>query len=145
MTEALLEKSFFVIKPEGIKNTKSIKDIILKSGLKIIGSKKTLLTKEVIKIIYPDIESDLLRAHLKFMTKEFCEAGIVEGQNAISVLVEIAGKKTNPNLCANGTIRNLFGIKELFKVGNSSYYKNAFHRSQNKEEAKKEVALFYKI
>ena len=77
---------------------------------------KTLLTKEVIKIIYPDIESDLLRAHLKFMTKEFCEAGIVEGQNAISVLVEIAGEKTNPNLCANGTIRNLFGIKELFKV-----------------------------
>lgn len=138
-------KTFYIIKPEGIKNTELIKKIIKKNGLRIIDSKRAVLTPEIIKFIYPDIETDLLEAHFKFMSKEISEVGVIVGLNAIAKLVEISGKDTNPNLCALGTIRNRFGEKLGYKVGNALYYKNVFHRSKNKQEAKKEVDLFDKI
>ena len=145
MTSNFQEKTFYIIKPDGLKNTESIKRIILKSGLRIIISKKTVLVPDIIRFIYPDTEADLLEAHFKFMSNEISEIGIIEGLNAIAKLVEISGKDTNPNLCASGTIRNRFGEKLGYKVGNALYYKNVFHRSKNKLQAKREVDLFDRI
>jgi nucleoside diphosphate kinase len=141
----ILERTFFIIKPEGIKNTESIKKIIHKNGLKILISKKTILSPEIIKLVYSDTENDLFEAHLEFMSKDVSEVGIIEGVNAITKLVEISGKDVNPNSCASGTIRNLFGEKVGYKIGNALYYKNGFHRSKTRYEAKKEVDLFGRI
>ena len=139
------EKTFFIIKPEGIKNAEAIKNIILENGMTIIMSKLAILTPDIIKLIYTDTSNDLLKAHLMFMSKDISEVGIIEGANAINRLVQISGSHTNPNLCAAGTIRNLFGEKTCSKVGVSLYYKNVIHRSLNKEEADRDVKLFDRI
>lgn len=143
--ENILEKSFFIIKPEGIKNAEGIKNIILENGLKIVKTKLALLSPDIIKLIYLDTSNDLFAAHVMFMCKEISEVGIIEGANAIDKLVEVSGHDTNPNLCATGTIRNLFGEKVGCKVGISLYYKNVFHRSRNIDEANREVDLFDRI
>ena len=145
MTSNSWEETFYIIKPEGLKNAIAIKNIILKNGLKVITSKETILAPDIIKFIYPDLRDDMLNAHLKYLCNNISEVGIIEGLNAINKLVEISGKDTNPNLCASGTIRNLFGMKLGCKIGNTLYYKNAFHRSRNKDEAEIEVDLFDRI
>ena len=137
-----MEKTFFIIKPEALRNSELIKEIIIKNGLEIVITKKLILSPETIKAIYPDVKSDLLKAHILFMTKRQSEVGIVRGQNAVWKLLEISGTETDPSICATGTIRNIFGQSKLYRVGNALYYKNAFHRSQNKMEAKRDIRLF---
>lgn len=145
MTDNPLTKTFFIIKPEGLVHSKSIKSTIHKNGLRIIDSIKTVLTPDSIKSIYFDTTGDMLEAHVHFMCRDTSEVGIIEGQNAIDKLIEISGSETDPKLCTSGTIRNIFGEQVGYRFGKALYYKNAFHRSSNRAEAKNEVELFERI
>jgi len=145
MTKNFVEQTFYIIKPEGLKNAAAIKEIILNNDLKIIESKQLLLKKDIIKVLYSNLNKDLLEAHFKFMCNKINELGIIEGQNAVKKFLEISGKHTNPDLCSSGTIRNIFGEKMKYKIGQAIYYKNAIHRSKTLLEATRDIDIFRKL
>ncbi len=139
-----MEKSFYIIKPEAFANRIAIQEKIISNKLKIVSLKTILLPEFIITQIYPNMSSDLYSATMKYLRCGFSELGIVEGENAISLLLEIGGKDTNPNKCEIGTIRNMFGDKVEVIYGNAVYFKNGFHRSHNYIEAVRDIELYEK-
>ena len=133
-----METTLCIIKPDAVKNgfEDKINAKIISSGLKIIKSKKILLTEE--------IASDFYKEHAKkpFFTQlvEFIISGevvvqILEGEDAIKSYRSLMGS-TNPEEAQEGTLRKLFA---------ESLSKNAVHGSDSPESAAREIDIMNKI
>ena len=113
-----------------------VNEKIVSSGLKIIQSKKTLLTEEIASDFYKE------HAHKPFFNElvEFIISGevvvqILEGEDAIKSYRSLMGS-TNPEDAQEGTLRKLFA---------ESLSKNAVHGSDSSESAAREIAIMGKI
>ena len=133
-----METTLCIIKPDAVKNgfEDKINEKIVSSGLKIIQSKKTILTEE--------IASDFNKEHAQkpFFTElvEFIISGevviqILEGEDAIKSYRSLMGS-TNPEEAQEGTLRKLFA---------ESLSKNAVHGSDSPESAAREIDIMNKI
>lgn len=133
--------SIYVIKPEGMRFRKAIRELIISGGLRICQTRAGMLSEKHLRSLYPDLAPDLWRATVKFMRCGKCEVGLVEGDDAIVRLLDITGHSTNPNECEPRTVRNQFGAKLPDPVGSAMYYRNVIHRPKNCTEAKRDIAL----
>ena len=133
-----METTLCIIKPDAVKNgfEDKINEKIISSGLKIIRSKKTLLTEELASDFYKE------HAHKPFFKElvEFIISGevvvqILEGQDAIRSYRSLMGS-TNPEEAEEGTLRKLFA---------ESLSKNAVHGSDSPESAAREINIMNKI
>ena len=133
-----METTLCIIKPDAVKNgfEDKINEKIVSSGLKIIQSKKTLLTEEIASDFYKE------HAHKPFFNElvEFITSGevvvqILEGEDAIKSYRSIMGS-TNPEEAQEGTLRKLFA---------ESLSKNAVHGSDSPESAAREIDIMNKI
>ena len=133
-----METTLCIIKPDAVKNgfEDKINEKIVSSGLKIIQSKKTLLTEEIASDFYKE------HAQKPFFTElvEFIISGevvvqILEGEDAIKSYRSIMGS-TNPEEAQEGTLRKLFA---------ESLSKNAVHGSDSPESAAREIDIMNKI
>ena len=133
-----METTLCIIKPDAVKNgfEDKINEKIISSGLKIIQSKKTLLTKEIASDFYKE------HAHKPFFNElvEFITSGevvvqILEGEDAIKSYRSLMGS-TNPEEAQEGTLRKLFA---------ESLSKNAVHGSDSPESAAREIDIMNKI
>ena len=133
-----METTLCIIKPDAVKNgfEDKINEKIISSGLKIIRSKKTLLTEELASDFYKE------HAHKSFFKElvEFIISGevvvqILEGQDAIRSYRSLMGS-TNPEEAEEGTLRKLFA---------ESLSKNAVHGSDSPESAAREIDIMNKI
>ena len=133
-----METTLCIIKPDAVKNgfEDKINEKIISSGLKIIQSKKTLLTEEIASDFYKE------HAHKPFFNElvEFITSGevvvqILEGEDAIKSYRSIMGS-TNPEEAQEGTLRKLFA---------ESLSKNAVHGSDSPESAAREIDIMNKI
>ena len=133
-----METTLCIIKPDAVKNgfEDKINEKIISSGLKIIRSKKTLLTEELASDFYKE------HAHKPFFKElvEFIISGevvvqILEGQDAIRSYRSLMGS-TNPEEAKEGTLRKLFA---------ESLSKNAVHGSDSPESAAREINIMNKI
>ena len=133
-----METTLCIIKPDAVKNgfEDKINEKIISSGLKIIQSKKTLLTEEIASDFYKE------HAHKPFFNElvEFIFSGevvvqILEGEDAIKSYRSLMGS-TNPEEAQEGTLRKLFA---------ESLSKNAVHGSDSPESAAREIDIMNKI
>jgi len=156
-----------MIKPDGIKRNLIGKIIsyLENDNLKIVGLKIIKPTREIIEKHYSDsleesITEKALRAGVKvknvneygkgilkwlrdFMMSSPVIVMVIKGENAIERARKIVGY-TDPAKAEKGTIRGDFGEDSVF-VANSEGrpVKNLIHASGNKEEAEKEINLWF--
>jgi nucleoside-diphosphate kinase len=132
-----LERTFSIVKPDAVKRNLIGKVLahIEDAGLKIIGTRMLHLSEGQAKEFYAvhkdrPFYNDLVR----YMTSGPVVVNCLEGENAVAKYREIMGA-TNPAQAAPNTIRKLYA---------ESIEANAVHGSDSAENAKNEIAFFFK-
>lgn len=134
---SMKEQTLSIIKPDAI-TADHIGDIIArfeKNGLHIVAIKMQHLSKEQAEAFYAVHKQQPFFANLtSFMSSGPIVVMVLEGENAIKKTREIMGA-TDPNKADKGTLRADFA---------QSITKNAVHGSDSIENAKIEIAFFFK-
>ena len=131
------EQTLSIIKPDAVaaNNIGAILSRFEKSGLKIVAAKMLHFTSEQAKAFYAvHAHRPFFQELVTFMVEGPVLVMVLEGENAISKNREIMGA-TNPKEAAPCTIRADFA---------KSIDKNAVHGSDSPENAKNEIAFFFK-
>ena len=127
--------TYGIVKSDAYDRRDEIKKLIRKTGLYIVSEKPNFhFTTELAKTHYAHLSGEVLRSALDSLTSGPTNPMVIEGSNAITKLRTLAGKDVNPEDCAPGTIRRVFG---------QGPYKNAFHRSMRAREVGKEIPIVF--
>jgi nucleoside diphosphate kinase len=137
-----MERTAYVIKPEGMACRSQIRQILLDDGLRIVSNKRVILDPAAVDTLYPGLAPDLRNASIRFLTCAPVEFGILEGENVIAKLRRLMGDETNPDECSPGTIRHRFGIRPGIIFGSATYYFNVIHGSKDTDEASRDLRLY---
>tara|TARA_B100000941_G_C28502282_1_gene555104 strand:+ start:103 stop:513 length:411 start_codon:yes stop_codon:yes gene_type:complete len=132
-----IEQTLSIIKPDAVERNlvEEIKNILIKNKLYIKESKKIHITKDEAAEFYKVHQSKPFYNDLcAYLSSGPIIVMILEGDNAVLVNRKIMGA-TNPKDADNNTIRKLYGI---------SIDKNSVHGSDSIENAKQEIAFFFK-
>ena len=133
-----METTLCIIKPDAVKNgfEDKINEKIVSSGLKIIQSKKTILTEEIASDFYKEhAQKPFFTDLVEFIISGEVVVQILEGEDAIKSYRSLMGS-TNPEEAQEGTLRKLFA---------ESLSKNAVHGSDSPESAAREIDIMNKI
>ena len=131
-----MDHTFSIIKPDAVKRNLigHINQIIEKSGLKIIASKKMYLTKQQAETFYSvHKERPFFNSLIDFMTSGPVQVQVLEGSDAVASYRKIMGA-TNPDEAEEGTIRKLYA---------ESIEANSVHGSDSVENANIEINFFF--
>jgi len=140
----MLEQTFFCIRPYIFEKREMIKKIISNSELVIKESKIIWLAQDDIRVIYEHEEpSAYFDANLYFMTKGFSEAGIIEGEDVMSRLIEVASSTHIPSESGPTTLRAIFGKTNPVDFNGFNYYLNPLHRSCTKQEVEATTSFYW--
>jgi nucleoside-diphosphate kinase len=132
-----LERTFSIIKPDATRRnlTGAINDRIERAGLKIIAQRRIRMTREQAEGFYGvHRERPFFGTLVEFMTSGPVVVQVLEGENAVSTYREVMGA-TDPAKATAGTIRKDFA---------ESIEANSVHGSDSPENAKNEIAFFFK-
>ena len=132
-----LERTLSIIKPDAVERnlTEEIKSIFIKNDLIVKDEKKIHITKDEAAEFYKVHQSKPFYNDLcVYLSSGPIIVMILEGDNAVLANRKIMGA-TNPKDADNNTIRKLYGI---------SIDKNSVHGSDSIENAKQEIAFFFK-
>ena len=132
-----LERTLSIIKPDATKRnlTGAVNAVLEQAGLRIVGQKRIHLTLEQAQKFYEIHKDRPFYAELtEFMSSGPVVVQVLEGENAVSRNREIMGD-TNPDNAKEGTVRKKYALN----IG-----ENSVHGSDTLENAKKEVAFFFK-
>jgi nucleoside-diphosphate kinase len=132
-----VERTLSIIKPDAV--AKGVIGHILArfedAGLTIVAAKMTLLSPEQAGQFYAvHKERGFFGDLVEFMSSGPVMIQVLEGENAVALNREIMGA-TDPKAAAPGTIRADFA---------ESIDANAVHGSDSLENAKQEIAFFFK-
>lgn len=138
-----MEKTLVIIKPDGVK--KGLESSIVKryedAGLKMIKRKEIIPTPQLLKkhysahvakSFYPDLE--------KYMSSGPVAIMIFKGSNAVATARKVTGA-TDPAKAEKGTIRRDLG--DLSLPDDDRIMMNLVHASATREEAEKEIKLWF--
>jgi nucleoside-diphosphate kinase len=131
-----MQKTFSIIKPDAVKRNLigHINQIIERSGLRIIASKKMYLTKTQAETFYGvHKERPFFNSLVNYMTSGPVQVQVLEGRDAVSNYRKIMGA-TNPEQAEEGTIRKLYA---------ESIEANSVHGSDSPENAEIEISFFF--
>lgn len=131
------ERTFSILKPDATRRnlTGAINDRIEKSGLRIVAQKRLHMTKDQAEGFYAvHKERPFFGGLVTFMTSGPVVVQVLEGDNAVAKYREVMGA-TDPAKAAPGTIRKDFA---------ESIEANSAHGSDSPENAKQEIAFFFK-
>ena len=131
------EQTLSILKPDVVaaNNIGAILSRFEKIGLKIIAAKMIHMTTEQAKAFYAvHAHRPFFQELVTFMIEGPVLITVLEGANAIAKNRDLMGA-TNPKEAAPGTIRADFA---------KSIDKNAVHGSDSAENAKQEIAFFFK-
>jgi nucleoside-diphosphate kinase len=131
------EQTLSILKPDAVaaNNIGAILTRFEKIGLKIIAAKMLHMTPEQAKAFYAvHAHRPFFQELVTFMIEGPVLVLVLEGNDAIMKNRDLMGA-TNPKEAAPGTIRADFA---------KSIDKNAVHGSDSAENAKKEIAFFFK-
>lgn len=138
-----MERTLVLIKPDGMK--RKLADKIIKRyekhGLKIIAKKMVKADAALLQKHYSaHVKKPFYTSLEKFMSSGPVLAVVFEGDDAVSKAREITGA-TDPAKAGKGTVRSDFG--DLTLPDDDRVMKNLVHASATKEEAKKEISLWF--
>ena len=131
------ERTFSIIKPDATRRniTGAVNDRIEKSGLRIVAQKRLRMSKDQAEGFYAvHKERPFYKDLVTFMTSGPVVVQVLEGENAVTKYREVMGA-TDPAKAAAGTIRKDFA---------ESIEANSVHGSDSAENAKTEIAFFFK-
>jgi nucleoside-diphosphate kinase len=132
-----VERTLSILKPDATARnlTGEINAMIENAGLRIIAQKRIKLDQAKAEGFYA-VHKDrpFFKDLVKFMTSGPVVVQVLEGENAIARYREVMGA-TNPYNAAPGTIRRQYA---------SNIEANSAHGSDSAENAKIEVAYFFK-
>lgn len=141
-----MERTLVVVKPDGIK--RGLIDEIIKryekAGLKIIAKKTMQADAHLLQQHYSaHVKKPFYKVLEVFMSNGPVVAMIVEGEDAVALVRKMTGA-TDPTKAEKGTIRGDLGIDSLEKADREGRaIENLVHASGTKEEAKKEIKLWF--
>lgn len=145
-----LERTLAILKPDSIKRglVGEIVNRIENSGMKIIGMKMTWIDEEFAKKHYFDVSErrgkKVLDLLLKFITSGPVIVFCIEGVEAVENIRRLVGS-TEPKSAQPGTIRGDYAhISYMYANEKEIGIQNLIHASGSSEEAKYEVALWFK-
>lgn len=147
----MIQQTLVLIKPDGVQRG-LIGEIIKRfeqRGLKIVGMKMTKVEKSLAEKHYTEIiakkHGEKVRNYLiDYITSTPVIALAVQGSDAIPLVRKIVGS-TYPGEADIGTIRGDFAHASKRYAKEKSQGHNLVHASENEEEAKKELALWFSI
>jgi nucleoside-diphosphate kinase len=139
------QATLVIIKPDGLAKslTGNILTRLSESKLEIIAAKVTRVSRELAETHYCHMKnepffSDLVRyIQGEFHTRRVM-ALVYYGENAISIVRKICGA-TNPEEADSKSIRGAFG-----RITTKGLYENVIHASSSKEDAEREIKLWFK-
>lgn len=132
-----LERTFSIIKPDAARRnlTGAINDRIERAGLRIVGQRRLKMSRQQAEGFYAvHRERPFFGSLVEFMTSGPVVVQVLEGENAVAKYREVMGA-TDPAKAAGGTIRKDFA---------ESIEANSVHGSDSAENAKAEIAFFFK-
>lgn len=147
----MIERTLVLIKPDGVKRLLAGRMVMRfeDAGLKIIGMRMQWIDRDfAMKHYTEDISirrgEKVRNLLLDFITEGPVIAMCLEGVNAIENVRKIVGK-TEPLSAAPGTIRGDFAHVSFAQADkNIRPVANLIHASGDKDDAKAEVALWFK-
>lgn len=131
------ERTFSIIKPDATRRnlTGAINAKLEAAGLRIVAQKRIHMSKAQAEGFYAVHKARPFFGELtEFMSSEPVVVQVLEGENAVAKNREVMGA-TNPKEAAPGTIRKDFALN----IG-----ENSVHGSDSLENAKTEIAYFFK-
>lgn len=142
-----LETTFGFIKPGAVDRWPSIASVIRVHGLKISDTASSIWkdrtrTEGIIRALYPNDEQIIRMTVARFL-HQHCIAFQVTGDDATMRFYRLAGTHVNPNRCDRDTIRHRFGTHTADEEGTTYYWPNAIHRARNKDEATRQIRMFF--
>ena len=132
-----LERTFSIIKPDATRRnlTGAINDRLEKAGLRLVGQRRLQMSKQQAEDFYGvHKERPFFNSLVAFMTSGPVVVQVLEGDNAVAKYREVMGA-TDPAKAVPGTIRKDFA---------ESIEANSVHGSDSAENAKTEIAFFFK-
>ena len=130
------ERTLAIIKPDGLKHTDKIIDMIYENGLRIAKYDVRLLDEDILsehyshlidKPFYPTLRDYMMSGPVAVM--------VLEGTDAVNKFRTLMGP-TDASKAPKNTIRGLFG---------TDITRNAVHGSDSKENAEIEINRFFKV
>ena len=138
------EQTLVLIKPDGLKKslTGNILTRLSETKLDIVGAKIVRVSKELAEKHYEALKdkpffADLIKYLMGEYHKKKVMALVYWGDEAINKVREICGK-TNPEEADSVSIRGAYG-----RITTAGVYENAIHASANKEDAEREIKLWF--
>jgi nucleoside-diphosphate kinase len=131
------ERTFSIIKPDATRRnlTGAINAKLEAAGLRIVAQKRIHMSKAQAEGFYAVHKARPFFGELtEFMSSEPVVVQVLEGANAVAKNREVMGA-TNPKEAAPGTIRKDYAL---------SIGENSVHGSDSLENAKIEIAYFFK-
>jgi nucleoside-diphosphate kinase len=130
------QRTFSIIKPDATRRnlTGAVTDMLEKAGLRVVASKRILMTREQAEGFYGvHRERPFFNDLVSFMTSGPVVVQVLEGEDAVALNRKVMGA-TNPEQAEPGTIR-----KELAE----SIEANSVHGSDSEENAVIEIDFFF--
>lgn len=131
------ERTLSIIKPDATERnlTGAINAVFEKSGLRIVGQKRIKLSRQQAEQFYiVHKERPFYGELVDYMITGPVVVQVLEGENAVAKHRDVMGA-TNPANAAEGTVRKMFA---------ESIERNSVHGSDSLENAKTEIAFFFK-
>lgn len=140
------EQTFVLVKPDGLKKslTGNILTTLSETKLKIIGTKMVRVSKKLAEEHYKALKKKPFYDELiRYITGKLhgdnrILALVYHGPDAIGKVRKLCGE-TNPEKADPTTIRGKYG-----RILSSGVFENAIHSSGSKEEAEREIKLWFK-
>ncbi len=133
----MIEKSVFMLKPEGMKYKEEIMSTIEKAGIPIKEWRNLTLDEKHLRKLYPNVSGEGWRKVQKHLLNKEVLVAIVEGEDVINKLYKTCGEETKIFMCAPSSIR------QKFKDIAHDSYGNIIHRAKNQKEAEEHIMLFF--
>lgn len=143
----MIERTLVLLKPDAVERSISGELIsrLERTGLKIVGMKMVWVDEKFAKKHYSaHIEKPFYKSLETFIISGPVIAMAIEGLHAVEIVRKVVGG-TEPKTAQPGTIRGDYAMHSYEYTDNKGIsIKNLIHASGNKEEAKKEIALWFK-
>lgn len=142
-----MQQTLVIIKPDGLKKslTGNILTRLSETKLRIVGAKVVRVTRDLAEKHYAHLKDkpffDEVIKYLcgKLHGEEYCRALVLvyKGKGAIEKVRQLAGA-TNPELAEPTSIRGQYG-----RLTTAGLFENVLHCSANKDEAEREIKLWF--
>ena len=140
-----MEQTLVLIKPDGLKKslTGNILTRLSETKMEIVATKITRVSRELAKEHYKHMQDKpFFEELIKYICGELHQrrkvmAMVYWGKGAISKVREMVGS-TNPEEADPVSIRGAYG-----RITTRGIYENAIHTSRDKEEAEREIKLWF--